>query len=111
MWLDEDGGMSIIPADSANDVMPTQTPGGLLDVGREVFDLGKASLSKLLDVYAYREMAETNALYSPMPGFQRVPGSNQVIPAGKVGSIAAGGISVTTVALLLAVVYLFSKKA
>lgn len=94
-----------VPADS------TALPGGLLDIGKEVFDLGKASLSKLLDVYAYREIAETNAMYSSMPGYQRVPGTNKVIPAGTVGGIAAGGVSVTTLVLIAAVVYLFAKKA
>jgi hypothetical protein len=91
----------------------TALPGGLLDVGSEVFDFAKASLGKLLDVYAYREVAETNAMYSPPPGYQRVPGSTQVVPAGTVFS-GAGGLTVSPMMLAVvavaAVVWFAAKK-
>lgn len=112
MWPDEDGGWSTVPVDSESTGQVTATPGGLLDVGGEVFDFAKASLGKLLDVYTYREVAEINSMYSPPPGYQRVPGTTQVVKAGAVGGgVSAAGMSATTVILLLAVVYLFAKKA
>lgn len=101
--------------DPAAKIDPTIGASSQLDTGGGLWASVQGSLGQLLDAYTNIEVAKMNA--NALPGFvpagyQRVPGTSQVVPAGTVTG-ARGGMSMTTMLLigggLLAAVLLLRK--
>jgi hypothetical protein len=89
----------------------TATPSSPLDGGSFV-DWGKASLGKLLDLYTFQETARINAQYQPLPaGYFRVPGTNQVVPAGTMTSGPAKQSGLVLILMAAAAIYFAVKLA
>lgn len=101
----------------------TAAPSSALDVAASgattpsAWDQVSGGLSGLLNSYTQIETAKALASGLPMPNqpgqYMRVPGTGQVVPAGTTpgsGSAAAGGISMTMLLIIGAVIYFATQK-
>lgn len=89
-------------SDPSTEIDPTVGASSPLDAGGGLWASVQGSVGQLLDAYTNIEVAKINSRALPAAGqpvgYQRVPGTNQVVPAGSL--IGGGGLGMSSMLLI-----------